>query len=226
MTGATKTFEWSTESEECFQAIKRAISNSHHLYFIDYNLPIVLRVDASQSGIGGVLLNIHDGEERYIEFVSHTFSEAARTWSTYEQEAYAIYYCIIKLQTYLLGIHFTLETDHRNLLWLDQASAPKVIRWRLRLQEFDFHLVHIPGRNNTIADYLSRVSINQTIVEGANETIDYKEAISRYHNSIVGHHGELRTFKSLRADGHVWPQMKKDIQDVVSSCPICQKFAT
>jgi hypothetical protein len=222
MTGATKVFEWSPELEEYFQKLKLAVKNSNYLYFIDYNLPVVLRVDASQYGVGGILLNIKEREERFLECISHTFSEAARKWSTYEQEAYAIYYCVIKLQTSLLGIHFTLETDHRNLLWLDKASAPKVIRWRLRLQEFDFHIVHIPGRSNVVADYLSRVSVRQAEVE--NGEANHKMIIERYHNSIVGHHGELRTFKLLRADDFVWPQMKQDIHEFVSSCPICQKI--
>ncbi len=78
MTGTTKIFEWNAKEEESFQTLKQQISLSDHLYFIDYNLPIVLRVDASQYGVGGVLLNVKNGEERCIEFISHTFSEAAR----------------------------------------------------------------------------------------------------------------------------------------------------
>ena len=49
---------------------------------------------------------------------------------------------------------FSLETDHRNLVYIDIATSPKVIRWKLRLQEFDFQVIHVPGRTNIIADPL------------------------------------------------------------------------
>ncbi len=232
MTGTTKIFEWNAKEEESFQTLKQQISLSDHLYFIDYNLPIVLRVDASQYGVGGVLLNVKNGEERCIEFISHSFSEAARKWSTYEQEAYAIYYCVIKLESYLFGIKFTLETDHRNLLWLDQASAPKVIRWRLRLQEYDFNIVHIPGKTNFIADYLSRIQINTIQVDinnqprtnDDNQSNNHDNIIQQFHNSVIGHHGEIRTLKSLKAAGYHWENMKNDIHNYISSCTTCQKI--
>jgi len=59
----------------------------------------------------------------------------------------------MKFQHYLFGHYFTLQTDHRNLLWMDKAASPKVVRWRLRLQEFAFTITHIPGKSNFIADY-------------------------------------------------------------------------
>src|SRR5690606_6864596 len=77
-------------------------------------------------------------------------------WATIEQEAYAVYFCILKLSHFLLGHHFIVETDHRNLLYLEKATSPKLVRWRLRLQEFDFELRHVAGRDNQVADALSR----------------------------------------------------------------------
>jgi hypothetical protein len=51
-----------------------------------------------------------------------------------------------------------VETDHRNLVYIDESVAPKVIRWRLRLQEFDFDIIHIKGTDNVVADTLSRLT--------------------------------------------------------------------
>jgi hypothetical protein len=48
-------------------------------------------------------------------------------------------------------------TDHRNLVYIYKATAPKVVRWKLRLQTFDFDIVHIPGTANAVADSLSRL---------------------------------------------------------------------
>ena len=51
---------------------------------------------------------------------------------------------------------FVLETDHNNLLWIEASVVPKVVRWRIYLQSFNFLLRHIPGRQNVVADFLSR----------------------------------------------------------------------
>ena len=64
----------------------------------------------------------------------------------------------MKLRNYLLGQFSFLQTDHRNLVYMTEATAPKVIRWRLRLQEYNFQIVHIPGITNEAADVLSRVN--------------------------------------------------------------------
>jgi hypothetical protein len=57
----------------------------------------------------------------------------------------------------LLGRHFIIETDHANLLYMDIAKAPKVVRWRLRLSAHNFEIRHIAGKLNIVADGLSRL---------------------------------------------------------------------
>src|SRR3546814_9218898 len=85
------------------------------------------------------------GTEFPIHFVSRAFTECEARWSTIEQECFAIYYAITSCEHYLRGHRFVVETDHRNLEFMAKATAPKVIRWRLRLQEYDFEVRYIPG---------------------------------------------------------------------------------
>ena len=78
-------------------------------------------------------------------------------WATIEQEAYAIFFGVHKLAYYLRGKHFIIETDHRNLQWMESSEVPKIIRWRVYLQSFDFKIKHISGKANIVADYFSRI---------------------------------------------------------------------
>jgi hypothetical protein len=57
---------------------------------------------------------------------------------------------------------FVLETDHNNLLWMEASAVPKVIRWRIYLQSFTFMLRHIPGKQNLVADWLSRAHATES----------------------------------------------------------------
>lgn len=100
-----------------------------------------------------------DAELQYqpIGFASQKFSPQARNWSTIEQEAYGIYFAVKHFAYYLHCKQFILETDHNNLLWIEASAVPKIIRWRVYLQSFNFMLRHIRGKDNRWADLLSRV---------------------------------------------------------------------
>ena len=138
MLGKDKPFEWSDSCVQAFEGVCQATADHAQLRWIDYSLPTVLRTDASKESVGAVLLQLSDGVEQTVVFLSETFSEVATRWSTLEQEAYAIFWAVMKLESYLLGQFFFLQTDHHNLVYMTEATAPKVIRWRLRLQEKNF----------------------------------------------------------------------------------------
>jgi reverse transcriptase-like protein/integrase-like protein/chromodomain-containing protein len=230
LTDVTHTFCWGSSQETAFRAIKDAISNTGCLYHIDYSLPLILRVDASLLGVGGVLLNVlPTGHEHIITFLSHAFSGPSKRWSVLEQEAFAAVYCMLELEPVLMGIHFILQTDHRNLVWLYKATAPKLVRWRLRVQAFDFTIHHIPGDSNTAADLLSRVERSEVVTlasilcGGVVVTDTVADIFAKFHNHIVGHKGLSATLRLLRSAGYEWTSMSEDIRHFISSCASCQK---
>ncbi|CAH8842890.1 unnamed protein product [Trichobilharzia szidati] len=110
--------------------------------------------DASDYGIGAVLRQT-DG---VVEYASRVLTLAEQKYSTVEKECLAIVWALEKWRPYLIGRRFHIETDHKPLQWLKTARDPrgKLSRWMLRLQEYDFTIGHIPGKENVIADYLSR----------------------------------------------------------------------
>ena len=152
--------KWKYDYEGEFKTFIKGLQDACELFYPDYNLEWTLRTDASQLGVAAVLLQrkIIDGKEvlQPIAFISKKFSDTAMRWATIEQEGYAIYFGVKSLAYYLLGKEFTVETDHNNLLWMEASEVPKIVRWRIYLQSFNFKLKHIAGKKNIIADWLSR----------------------------------------------------------------------
>jgi len=162
-TMTSKKFNWDRSTwehpyEEDFKALKAAIGKSFELFYPNYELEWILRTDASATGVGAVLLQrLEDGTLQPITFISEKFSDAATRWSTIKQEAYAIKWAVDKLSYYLYCKNFIIETDHQNLIWIEQSTVPIIQRWRILLQSFNFLLRHIPGKLNVTADWLSRL---------------------------------------------------------------------
>ena len=125
---------WGEVEQSAFDAIKAAMLTAPMLYHLDYDLPIRIRTDASTIGIGAVLFQVIDGVEKPVAYLSKAFNETERKWSTIEQETFAVVYAAIQWEHMLLGHPWVLETDHKNILWLEKATAPKLVRLRLRLQ--------------------------------------------------------------------------------------------
>jgi len=152
------------EVKNAFHKLRHALAHTATLAPLDYSLPILVRCDASTVGVGGGIWNrLADGSLRLCVLVSKAFSAVARRWKTMEQECYGIYYVVSSNERLLFGVEFCLQTDHRNLLWLHQSTLPKLIRWRLYLQQFTFYIEHIPGGLNSFADYWSRVHSQHVI---------------------------------------------------------------
>jgi len=100
---------------------------------------------------------MREGKEVPIHFLSKSFDDRMSRWSTIQQEGYAIYYAITSWEHLLRDRRFLVRTDHANLKLLHAESNPKVIRWMLSLQMYDFDIEHIAGKENTIADGFSRL---------------------------------------------------------------------
>ena len=149
--------KWQHPYQQLFEDFKKAMCHAVSLYFPDPDQPMYLYTDASTRGVGGVLFQVIDGIIRILQLVSHKFSDAATRWATIEQEAYSIYYSVLRLEYFLRARKFILKTDHANLIFIERSIVPKIIRWRLYLQQYDFLLQHIPGKQNVVADWLSRL---------------------------------------------------------------------
>jgi hypothetical protein len=149
--------KWSAEMREAFESIRAAINECPKLFFLLDGPPVYLHTDASDYGIGAYLFQVRDGKDYPVAFMSRTLSDSQIAhWTTTEKEGFAIVAALQKFEHLLRDIHFTLRTDHRNLTFMNESFKGRVIRWKLAIQEFDFSVEHIPGKDNVVADHLSR----------------------------------------------------------------------
>jgi hypothetical protein len=142
---------WKHDYKGEFESYKNALVASVALFYPDYSLQWIVRTDASEFGVGGMIIQVFihpDGtkEEQMIAICSKKFSGAATRWCTIDQEAYGIFYVVEHFSYYLRGVKFTIETDHANLVWIEASMVPKIVRWRVYLQSFDFVIDHIKGK--------------------------------------------------------------------------------
>jgi hypothetical protein len=153
---------WTDQTKEAFEYCQLAVSNCQELYFLeDTDIPI-LQTDASDYGVGGYMFTVNQGKVRVIRFYSKALVGAQLNWSAREKECYGIWFGVKTFEDMLDGRPFILKTDHKNLTYLNVTLTGKVLRWKLYLQDFDFHLYHVPGKevHQFVPDALSRLCEN------------------------------------------------------------------
>lgn len=160
---AGSSFQWNQEQQEAFDNIKQAVADTKYLGFFDRKDKTKLIVDASPEGLGAVLLQENrEGQHRIISFASKSLTDLERKYFQTEREALAIVWGVEKFKLYLLGSKFELITDCKALKFLFQPRSrpcPRIERWVLRIQSYNYDIKHEPGVTN-LADALSRLSLS------------------------------------------------------------------
>ena len=108
-------FDWTTVHHTAFFNLKKVIIQAPILHYPDHNKKYIIYTDASGDSCGAQLLQEHDGMEFLIAFLSHTFTETQRKWSTTKQEAYGVYYVITKWNYYLQSANITVINGYKPL---------------------------------------------------------------------------------------------------------------
>ncbi|CAL8111754.1 unnamed protein product [Orchesella dallaii] len=153
-------FFWSTDVERAFLQLKCELAKASSLKLPDLSKPFLIQTDASDIGIGAILLQDFEGTLTPVYFHSRTLSHAEKNYSTSEKECLAVVDAVKKFRPYIEFTHFTVETDHQALCWLKRLKEPtgRLARWSLELQGFDYDVVYRTGASNRAADALSRAA--------------------------------------------------------------------
>ena len=119
----------------------------------------VLQTDASGVGLGAVLSVTRDGMELPVAFYSRKLQPRERKYSATELEGLAVIAAVGHFDAYLVTHPFTIETDHKALVFLNSAqhSNGRLARWAMRLQPYTFEIRYRPGPLNENADNFSRL---------------------------------------------------------------------
>ena len=118
-------FIWNDECQASFEALKLFLCNNPVLKSPDFNHPFILQIDASDTGVGGVLLQESpDGMLHPVSYTSSKFKPHQKSHSTIEKEALSLVLALQKYERYLQGAaEVIVFTDHNPLTFLDKMKA-------------------------------------------------------------------------------------------------------
>ena len=163
--GSQEALVWNEESDRAFEGMKQALLSAVGLHLVNPDRGFVLRTNASDYAVGAVLEQvIDDGRHVPVAFWSRVLAEdQRRTWTPREKEAYAIVMALRKWAGYIALPPVTICTDHLSLQsWHKEHGdtpsglASRRARWHETLARFNLTVVYVPGKDNTVADCLSR----------------------------------------------------------------------
>ena len=150
-------FRWSEAADIAFNSLKTLLISAPILSFPREKGLYILDCDASGTGIGSVLSQIQDGEERVIAYASQTLSKTQRRYCTTYRELLAVV-VFVKHFRFYLGRKFLIRTDHHSLRWLTNFKDAEgmLARWLSTLSSYNFDIEHRSGKLHGNADGLSR----------------------------------------------------------------------
>lgn len=154
-------FEWSTDASTAFTNLKTALSSAPVLTLPDFNKTFVVETDASNTGIGAVLMQ----DNHPICYISRALGPRHQSLSVYEKELMAMVHAVQSWNAYLAHKKFIIRTDQKSLKYMveQKATTPFQHMWLSKLMGYDFEIQYKQSKDNVAADALSRVSGSQLL---------------------------------------------------------------
>ena len=203
-------FEWKESQEKAFQEIKEVLSKHPVLAYFDVTKPVTISCDASQSGLGAVILQ----DSKPIAYASRALTDTETRYAQIEKELLAVVFAFHRFHQYVYGKDVIVESDHKPLEAITRkqlsAAPPRLQRMLLQLQRYSFSLVYKPGKEMTLADTLSRAYLEDE-PNSDNLSEDLICAVNMVLNNLPVSDAKLKAIQqATRAD----PVMTK-LQNVI-----------
>ncbi|GJW64544.1 putative reverse transcriptase domain-containing protein, partial [Tanacetum coccineum] len=225
LTQKCKTFDWGEEQELAFQTLKDKLCNAPVLALPDGPKDFVVYCDASEIGLGCVLMQ----RGKVIAYASRQLKIHEKNYTTHDLELGAVVFALKIWRHYLYGTKSVIYTDHKSLqhIFSQKELNMRQRRWIELFSDYDCEIRYHPGKENVVADALSRKervkpkrvrAMNMTLQSSIKDRIltAQKEAVAEFAGLQKG----LDKMIEQRSDGTLywWPGMKKDIAEYVSKC--------
>ena len=219
-----KKFEWGEEHTVVFNAIKEAVAGITKVHYYDATRETRVKCDASHDGLGATLEQQNDeGLWVPISLASRYLNAQEKKYSTNELELLAVVWAVDRYKHYLLGTTFIIATDHKALTTaLDVNKSNKtyqsrLTRWVDRLLPYQFKIVHIPGRDMGIVDYLSRDPFNDPWPESELAEKFVVATINSFHEAFDCWNSRLIEIGSLSRNENVLKCSRRNVKKQSSS---------
>ena len=162
-------WSWDHPQKGAFNEIKQSLTSTPILAHYCMGRESIIAADASNAGLGAVLLQRQpDGSRRPVSCISRSLTAAEKNYAVIEKEALAATWASERFSEYILGAPFTIETDHKPLVPLLTTKELhnmllRIQRFRLRLMRFNPEVIHVSGKQQLTADAPASVPSDEDI---------------------------------------------------------------
>ncbi|GFV87070.1 transposon Tf2-9 polyprotein [Trichonephila clavipes] len=169
-------FHFGPEQQLAFQTLRQKFSENPVLHIFKQGAKLELHTDASKFGYGAILLQQSDDNKLHpVHYFSKKTTPQEEKYSSYELEVLAVIEFLKKFRNYLVGNKFKIVTDCSAFqkTMSKKQLTPKIARWALFLEDFNYEIIHRPGKQMGHVDCLSRYPVM---------TITYDEITTKLAN--------------------------------------------
>ena len=177
--------------------MKKELSRAPSLHLADWNKEFHIETDASGVAVGGVLFQTNDKKERLplAYFSKKLYPSATKSWTATERELFGVVEASRKWEVYCSGKVF-FHTDHLPFKYIRKKHDPrhnsKIGRWLFELENADYSVEYIPGKENIDAEYLSRIILE----DDPSEKLSTQELCAVYYqNAVLPTHSVIKEYQ-------------------------------
>lgn len=202
-------FQWGPEQDKALNQIKSLLSDPPILQYFDPKAKSMIQADASQRGLGAVLLQ----RGRPIAYASRSLNTTEQNYAQIEKELLAIVFASEKFHHYIYGFHTVIQSDHKPLESIMKKPlhqiSPRLQRMLLKLQKYELTIKYTKGKDMHVADALSRAFLNVSD-DNSEET---ELAVHTLTNNLPLSERRKTEFKMATKSDYVLQQVYKLIMD-------------
>ena len=185
-------WEWSKTEQDTFETVKESLSADTVMTYYEIGRATEVIIDGNPLGLGAIVAQKKSEEEGFKvgTYVSSALALVEKQYkSQIEWEAPALKWACERLKSYVTGAKFKIVTDHEPLVAIfnkpSSKPPPRIEKWVLFLQSYDFTVEYRPGKDNT-NDYPSRHPLEYNDEEMTSSQTTEEQVTFVMNSSIPG----------------------------------------